>query len=118
MRINLKSVLMLIVWAALAGWIALEAMSAAWGPASYRALEARRADLAGMEEELARLKARREQLTRRANMLNDRHIDAELLDERIRVVLGYAVDGEWVANRDEIERRLGLEAPAGDRNGR
>ncbi|MBI1392140.1 MAG: hypothetical protein GC152_05290 [Alphaproteobacteria bacterium] len=106
MRISLKTMVGATVWAALIGWIALEAMSALVGPASYRALAEREATLAQLEADLVDLSAHRERLTQRADRLNSAHIDAELLDERVRAVLGYVSDGEWVASRAEIEAAL------------
>lgn len=106
MRISIKSLVETCVYAALVGWIALEAVRAYLGPLSFRALEARRAEREALAEEVATLAAREAGLARKADKLNSGRVDAELLDERVRAILGYAAEGEWVASRADIEAAL------------
>ncbi|MFN0024933.1 MAG: FtsB family cell division protein [Parvularculaceae bacterium] len=87
-------------------WAAFMAYDAVAGPTGYRALSEARAELARKRVEVAVLVAQRESLERAANQLNRRSLDPDILDEKIRSVLGYAADGDIVIPRDELERML------------
>ncbi|MGF1543706.1 MAG: septum formation initiator family protein [Parvularculaceae bacterium] len=92
--------------AAAACWIGIEAYSAAFGAAGYRALQTLRAEAAHEAATLADLVARREALARHAAQLNRRSLDLDLLEERSRAVLGYVRDGDIVVPRAEFDAAL------------
>jgi cell division protein FtsB len=52
--------------------------------------------LATLKDELAEVKAKRQQLEAKTERLSDRSLDLDLLDERVRIVLGMAGKGEAV----------------------
>ena len=52
--------------------------------------------LASRTVELARLKAEREDLAIRAELLRDEHLSADLLEERARSLLGFADPRDYV----------------------
>ena len=56
----------------------------------------REATLASRSVELARLKAEREDLQIRAELLRDEHLSADLLEERARSLLGFADPRDYV----------------------
>ena len=56
----------------------------------------REATLASRTSELTRLKAEREDLQVRAQLLRDDHLSADLLEERARALLGYADPRDYV----------------------
>ncbi len=92
--------------AILISWIALETYGALFGPSSYRALRRLEAQAADRAAALDALVARRETLERRANQLNPRSLDPDLVEERVRAVLGYARDGDMVVPRDQFDAAL------------
>jgi cell division protein FtsB len=87
-------------------WAAFIAFDAVAGPTGVRALRDARAEVAVKRVEVAALTARRERLERTANQLNRRSLDPDMLDEKIRSVLGYAAEGDIVIPRDELDRML------------
>ena len=97
----------------IASWIVYLAYGAIGGAASYRALGELREEAAAKRAELAGLRERRELLAKRADLLNPRSLDPDMVDERIRAVLGYAQPGDVVIPRDELDRVLkAAESPA------
>ena len=62
--------------------------------------------VAPSEAELNELHARRLELEKRADLLNSSSLDPDLLDERIRAVLGYSREGDVVISRRELDRLL------------
>jgi cell division protein FtsB len=87
-------------------WAGVFAFDAVVGPTGLRALRAARAEVALKRAEVEALTARREALERTANQLNRRSLDPDMLDEKIRSVLGYAAEGDIVIPRDELDRML------------
>ncbi len=87
-------------------WTFVLALDMVAGPSGLRALAEARADVSARRAELAEIAARREALERTANQLNRRSLDPDMLDEKLRSVLGYAAQGEIVIPRDELERHL------------
>jgi cell division protein FtsB len=65
-----------------------------------------RKEVAAKDAALAELTARRTALAQRADALNPHSLDPDMVDERVRAVLGYARDGDLVLPRDELERML------------
>ncbi|WDI31375.1 septum formation initiator family protein [Hyphococcus flavus] len=72
----------------------------------YGSLAALEREAGEKEAELTVLEIRREALEKRADLLNSRSLDPDLLDERIRSVLGYSRDGDVVISRDELNLLL------------
>lgn len=87
-------------------WSAFLAFDTVVGPTGLRALREARIEVAEKRAEVAALTARREALERTANQLNRRSLDPDMLDEKIRSVLGYAAEGDIVIPRDELDRML------------
>lgn len=59
-------------------------------------------------KEVDLLRARREALEKRADLLNSKSLDPDLVDERIRSILGYSREGDIVITRQELDRALKL----------
>jgi cell division protein FtsB len=87
-------------------WTAFLAVDAVAGPTGLRALREARAEAAAKRAEVAALVVRREALERTATQLHRRSLDPDLLEEKIRSVLGYAAEGDIVIPRDEFDRML------------
>ena len=87
-------------------WTAFLALDAVAGPTGFRALREVRAEAAAKRAEVDALAERRRALERTAGQLHRRSLDPDMLDEKIRSVLGYAAQGDIVIPRDEFERLL------------
>ena len=66
------------------------------GERGVLAQSAREETLASRSAELARLKAERQDLEIRAELLRDEHLSADLLEERARSLLGFADPRDYV----------------------
>ncbi len=84
-------------------WISIEAYSALLGPSGYSAMKALSRKAAEDQRTLDELIAMRDDLEARARQLNPKSLDPDLVDERIRAVLGYAQEGERIIPRREFE---------------
>lgn len=102
----------IIAPALFACWVAYMAYGAVAGAAGFRVLKKLEADLAAQRAELEGIEARRAALERRAKLLNPKSLDRDMIDERIRSVLGYAREGDIVIPRAEVERLLAAGAAA------
>lgn len=80
--------------------------SAVVSDTGYRSLARLREEAAVEATKLDALEARRKALEKRADLLNSGSLDPDLLDERIRAVLGYSREGDVVVPRREIDRLL------------
>ncbi len=80
--------------------------SAVVSDTGYRALAALEKEAAEKEAQLDELQTRRIELEKRADLLNPKSLDPDLLDERIRGVLGYSREGDVVISRRELDRLL------------
>ncbi|MEQ1930852.1 MAG: septum formation initiator family protein [Parvularculaceae bacterium] len=87
-------------------WIVYLAYGAVAGAASYRTLRDLHEEVALRKAELAGIVARHEALQKRAELLNPKSLDPDMIDERVRAVLGYARAGDIVLPRSEIDRLL------------
>jgi len=105
-RISLKAILDFLLPAAVACWIALELFAAFYGPSSFRTLQEKQRQVVALRVETDALQSRLDALARRADMLHSSHLDAELLDERVRAVLGFAAPGEIVIPIDQYEAAI------------
>jgi cell division protein FtsB len=72
----------------------------------YRALGQLREESQEKAAALDEFRARRLALEKRADLLNSKSLDPDLLDERIRAVLGYSREGDVVIPRRELDRLL------------
>ena len=61
-------------------------------------------EAARKEAALAMARERRIALEKRADLLHPRALDPDMIDERIRAVLGYVQQGDIVVPRSEFER--------------
>lgn len=80
--------------------------SAVVSDTGYRSLAALEKERAEKAAQLDELEARRLELEKRADLLNSKSLDPDLLDERIRAVLGYSREGDVVISRRELDRLL------------
>lgn len=87
-------------------WAAILIYSAVAGEAGYRALAALEAELEDKGAEVDALHARRLALEKRADQLSSKSLDPDLVDERIRAILGYSRAGDVVISRGEIDQAL------------
>lgn len=87
-------------------WIGYFAYGAFLGPSGYHALKSLEADAARKAAELDQLYAQRVRLERVANQLNPKSLDPDMVDEKIRSVLGYVEDGDLVVPRDQVDEML------------
>lgn len=91
-------------------WAAVLIYSAVAGDSGYRALASLEAELEETASEVDALKARREMLAQRADLLNSKSLDPDLVDERIRAVLGYSREGDVVIPRSELDALVRAES--------
>lgn len=91
-------------------WAAILIYSAVAGDSGYRALGALEAELEDKVAEVDALQLRREALAKRADLLNSKSLDPDLVDERIRDVLGYSREGDIVIPRRELDAVLRAES--------
>jgi len=87
-------------------WTAIMLYSAVVSDTGYRALAELRREQAEKTAALELLQARRVALEKKADLLNSKALDPDLLEERIRAVLGYSRDGDVVISRRELDRLL------------
>lgn len=92
--------------ALIACWIAYLGYGAIAGASGYRVLAELREEAAEKRAALEAARARRAILAHRAELLNPRSLDPDMIDERIRTVLGYARPDDIVIPRDELDRLL------------
>ena len=85
-------------------WIAYLGYGAIVGAFGYRALAELRLEADVKRAELGDLSARRAALAHRADLLNPHSLDPDMVDERVRAVLGYVREGDIVIPRQEVER--------------
>ncbi|WP_425409087.1 FtsB family cell division protein [Hyphococcus sp.] len=80
--------------------------SAVVSDTGYRTLSGLQSKAETETKRLDALSDRRKALEKRANLLNSKSLDPDLLDERIRNVLGYSREGDVVIPRRELDRLL------------
>ncbi len=80
-------------------WAAAMAYSAFAGSSGYGALAALEKDVEEKAADVDALRAHRLELEQRADQLNSKSLDPDLIDERIRSVLGYSREGDKVVSR-------------------
>ena len=87
-------------------WAAALAYSAALSDTGYSALATLEEKVAQESAAYETLRDRRIALERRADLLSSRSLDPDLVDERIRMLLGYSKEGDIVIPRRELDRLL------------
>jgi cell division protein FtsB len=87
-------------------WAAALIYGAAAGESGYGALAALKTELEAKRAELEAVQERRLALEKRAGQLSSKSLDPDLIDERIRSILGYSREGDVVISRSELERAL------------
>ncbi|WP_411818406.1 FtsB family cell division protein [Hyphococcus sp. DH-69] len=80
--------------------------SAVASDTGYRALAEARKEAEMKSAELEALVERRRALEKNADLLNSKSLDPDMLDERIRAILGYSKEGDVVIPRRELDRLL------------
>ena len=90
----------------IAAYIIYFAWGAVAGAAGLSALKRLKAEEAALRAEVDAVRAHRESLQRRADLLNPHSLDPEMMEERIRAVLGYAREGDVVIPRAEIDKAI------------
>jgi len=86
--------------------IASLAVSAVIGPNGLRADAALQRERDSLRREVEALNAHRAELRLVADQLNSRSLNPDLVDEKIRSVLGYVAPGDYVVPKAELERML------------
>ncbi|MEO1242117.1 MAG: septum formation initiator family protein [Pseudomonadota bacterium] len=89
-------------------WAAILVYSAVFSDTGYRSLSTLQVEAETIGREVDLLRARREALEKRADLLNSKSLDPDLVDERIRSILGYSREGDIVISRRELDRALKL----------
>lgn len=92
--------------ALLACWVAYLGYGAIAGAAGYRVLTELKSEAAAKRAELDKIRARRLSLEKHADLLNPKSLDPDMLDERVRAVLGYVEPGDIVVPKSELDRML------------
>ena len=87
-------------------WIAWLSYGAVAGSTGYRALRTLKAEVAAQSAEVDRLADKRAKLELTARQLNPRSLDPDMVDEKIRSVLGYVGEDDLVVPRDQLEEIL------------
>lgn len=87
-------------------WTAMNAYGAIAGQSGYRELTLLQEDVRANTEILDALRARRVKLQKRADQLNPKSLDPDLIDEKIRSILGYSRDGDMVISRKALDEIL------------
>ncbi len=87
-------------------WIAYFAYDAMVGATGYRVLRSLKAEAAARTVEVDALSEERRRLERLAQQLNPRSLDPDIVDEKVRSVLGYVEKDDVVIPRDQLEEVL------------
>lgn len=95
-----------VIPAILLSWVALLVYTAVASDSGYRVLAKLENELAEKSEEIDGLRERRLALEKRADQLNPKSLDPDLIDERIRSILGYSREGDVVIPRSQLDRLL------------
>jgi cell division protein FtsB len=113
MRFSWRLIVDVIAPALFTCWIGYFAYGAVVGATGLRVLTSLRAEEAQKTQEVAALLAERRRLEQVATQLNPRSLDADMVDEKVRVVLGYVEEGDIVIPRDQLDELLKSREAAG-----
>lgn len=86
--------------------IAYFAFGAILGPTGYLTLSDLEADLTEQQKEVDGLQAHRDYLENHAKLLNPKSLDPDMVDEKVRSMLGYTNSADIVILRKEVERLI------------
>lgn len=84
-------------------WTIYIGVGALLGPLGYLALVDHERDLLSHKISVDKLRAKRDRLETRANLLNPASLDPDIVDEKVRSVLGYTRAGDIVILRKEFD---------------
>ncbi|MBL4620450.1 MAG: septum formation initiator family protein [Marinicaulis sp.] len=87
-------------------WATALVYSAVFSDTGYRALSNLEAEVETLSEEVTVLHERRVAMQKRSVLLSSKSLDPDLIDERIRSVLGYSREGDISISRRELDRAL------------
>ncbi len=110
MRLSWRLIVEVVAPAFLTCGIAYYAYDAVAGATGHRVLMTLRAEAADRSAEITALTAERRRLELTAAQLNPRSLDPDMVDEKIRSVLGYVAADDIVVPRDQIEELIEPEA--------
>lgn len=105
-RVSLGKIWDLVGPAIIICWTALFAYDAVVGAMGVRALKDLEAEAAEKAAEVAALVEQRDRLERVADQLNPKSLDPDMVEEKIRTVLGYVAEGDVVIPREELDALL------------
>jgi len=114
MRFSSRLLLDVVAPAFFICWAVYLAYDAVVGAAGFRVLRGLEAEVAARSAEVDALAAERRRLQIVAAHLNPKSLDPDMVEEKIRSVLGYVADGDVVIPRDQLEEIL-RDAEAGGR---
>ena len=103
---NKQFLLSIVAPALLLCWAATIVYSAVAGDRGYQALARLEAEVEAKAVEVDALRERRMALQNRANQLNSKSLDPDLIDQQIRSILGYTRDGDIVIPRRVLDQAL------------
>lgn len=109
MRFSLRLFIEVVLPAILISGIAYYTYEAVAGATGRRALRSLQFEVADLSADIADLAAERRSLELTASQLNPRSLNPDLVDEKIRSVLGYVESGDVVIPRDQLEALIGPE---------
>ncbi len=87
-------------------WAAALVYSAVFSDTGYRSLALLEEETETLGREVDFLRVRREALQKRAVLLNSKSLDPDLIDERIRSVLGYSREGDVSISRQDLTKAV------------
>ena len=87
-------------------WIAYFGFGAIFGSTGYLALERLRIEEAVKAAEVEEIEDYRDTLEARAKLLHPKSLDPDMVDEKIRSVLGYARQDDIVIPKGELDRLI------------
>ncbi len=114
MRFSWRLITDIIAPAFFTCWIGYLAYDAVVGATGYRVLRKLQAEVDAKAAEVDTLAAQRRMLETVARQLNPKSLDPDMVEEKIRSVLGYVADGDVVIPRDQLEevlKKAGASAP-------
>jgi cell division protein FtsB len=107
MRLSYRLVFEIVAPAILACGIAYYGYDAIAGATGHRMLRSLRVEAQATSAEIAALVAERRRLQQTAAQLSPRSLDPDIVDEKIRSVLGYVASDDIVVPRDQFEELIG-----------
>jgi cell division protein FtsB len=113
MRVSWRFLVEIVAPAFCVCWIGYFAYGAFLGATGFHMLTRIEAQAEVKGAELDALMIERRRLERVADQLNPKSLDPDMVDEKIRSVLGYVADRDVVIPRDQVEQMLADIAASG-----